>query len=314
MADMMSQLLSLSSTASTPPVADLDLTGCAFHCSKVLYHGLQTDNGEFGLGFTQERVQELASVCLRAARQSTPGQASASIQADIEQLIAHGLSLPEAPPGSMSRTRSLGPGTGTPYLVPQVPAAAADQTANRMHLMVPTPNLTPGTTQPSVGSMQMPPPSSISPMAALSLPMAAESAAHSGTAGVAPSQASAVTSGSNAFEELPDGLNFGPEFFGMDSWRHSRAGRISGSFRPVRSRDPPRCEFPLAPHPALTIRWDFSCLNSFRPPWHHLRRSCRHAHVRVGCISGACLVAFCGWGPRTGVLERATSTTNAKGK
>jgi poly [ADP-ribose] polymerase len=79
MADMMSQLLSLSSTASTPPVADLDLTGCAFHCSRVLYHGLQTDNGEFGLGFTQERVQELASVCLRAARQSTPGQASASI-------------------------------------------------------------------------------------------------------------------------------------------------------------------------------------------------------------------------------------------
>lgn len=139
-------------------------------------------------------------------------------QADIEQLISHGLSLPEAPPGSMSRTRSLGPGTGTPYLAPQVPAPAADQTANRMHLMVPTPNLTPGTTQPSVGSMQMPPPSSISPMAALSLPMAADSATHGGAAGVAPSQASAVTSGSNAFEELPDGLNFGPEFFGMDSW------------------------------------------------------------------------------------------------
>jgi poly [ADP-ribose] polymerase len=66
--------------------------------------------------------------------------------------------------------------------------------------------------------MQMPPPASISPMAALSLPMAAESAGHGSTAGIAPSQASAVTSGSNAFEELPDGLNFGPEFFGMDSW------------------------------------------------------------------------------------------------
>ncbi|EAQ82970.1 hypothetical protein CHGG_10788 [Chaetomium globosum CBS 148.51] len=175
MADMMSQLLSLSSTSTTPPVADLDLTGCAFHCSRVLYHGLQTDNGEFGLGFTQERVQELAGVCLRAARQSTPGQASASIQADIERLIANGLFLPEVPPGSMGRTRSLGPGTGTPYLAPQAPAPITDQTAaaaNRIHLMAPTPNPTPGS-QPSIGSLQMPPPSSISPMAALSLPMAA---------------------------------------------------------------------------------------------------------------------------------------------
>jgi hypothetical protein len=77
MADMFSQLLSLSGTASSPPVADLDLPGCAFQCSRVLYHGLQTDGGN--LGFTQERVRELATVCLRAARQSTPGLASASM-------------------------------------------------------------------------------------------------------------------------------------------------------------------------------------------------------------------------------------------
>jgi poly [ADP-ribose] polymerase len=77
MADMFSLLLSLS--GSSPPVADLDLPGCAFQCSRVLYHGLETDNGDLGLGFTQERVQELATVCLRAARQSTPGQASVSI-------------------------------------------------------------------------------------------------------------------------------------------------------------------------------------------------------------------------------------------
>ena len=77
MADMFSQLLSLSSTCSSPPVADLDLPGCAFQCSRVLYHGLQTDGGD--LGFTEERVQELATVCLRAARQSTPGLASASM-------------------------------------------------------------------------------------------------------------------------------------------------------------------------------------------------------------------------------------------
>ena len=76
-ADNLSQLLSLSSTCSSPPVADLDLAGCALQCSRVLYHGLQTGIGD--LGFTQERVRELATVCLRATRQSTPGQASASM-------------------------------------------------------------------------------------------------------------------------------------------------------------------------------------------------------------------------------------------
>lgn len=74
MADMFSQLLALGSSA---PVTDLDLPGCAFQCARVLYHGLQTDGGD--MGFTQERVQELATVCLRAARQSTPGPASAAI-------------------------------------------------------------------------------------------------------------------------------------------------------------------------------------------------------------------------------------------
>jgi len=229
MADMMSQLLSLSSTCSSPQVADLDLPGCAFQCCKVLYHGLQTDSGDLGLGFTQERVQELAAVCLRAARQSTPGQASASIQADIERLIASGLSLPEGPTALLGRSRSLGPGTGTPYLAPQAPIPRTGHTG--MQLMVPTSAPTP-TDQAMVGPAQMPPPTSISPMAALSLPMA-EGTIH-GSAAVAPSQASAVTSASNAFEELPDGLNFGPEFFGMESWSalsHSWAdiGNFSGS-------------------------------------------------------------------------------------
>ncbi|KAK4153633.1 poly polymerase catalytic domain-containing protein [Chaetomidium leptoderma] len=202
MADMLAQLLSLSS--GNPPVADLDLPGCAFQCSRVLYHGLQTDSGD--LGFTPERVQELATVCLRAARLSTPGEASASIQADIERLIANGLSLPEVPPAFPGRTRNLGPGMGTPYLAPDAPTPATD------HHM----RLADSTSAP--GSVQMPPPpttTTLSPMAALQLPMAEGSV--SGPA-VAPSQASAVTSASNAFEEVAGGLNFGPEFFGMDSW------------------------------------------------------------------------------------------------
>ncbi len=51
----------------------------------------------------------------------------------------------------------------------------------------------------------------LSPMTGLSLPMTER-------ATVAPSQASVVTSASNAFEEVADGFNFGPEFFGMESW------------------------------------------------------------------------------------------------
>ncbi|KAK4245549.1 poly polymerase catalytic domain-containing protein [Corynascus novoguineensis] len=201
MADMMSQLLSLSSTGSNPPVTDLDLPGCALH-------------GDLGLGFTQERVRELANVCLRAARQSTPGPASASIQADIERLIANGLSLPEGPPAPLGRTRSLGPGAGSSYFAPHLPAPRTGHAG--LQPAIPTSAPTP-TDQTILGSVQMPPPTSASPIAgALSLPMA-EGAVH-GTAAVAPSQASAVTTGSNAFEELPDGLNFGPEFFGIESW------------------------------------------------------------------------------------------------
>ncbi|KAK4139223.1 poly polymerase catalytic domain-containing protein [Dichotomopilus funicola] len=219
MADMFSQLLSLSSTCASPPVADLDLPGCAFQCSKVLYHGLQTDNAY--LGFTEERVRELANLCFRAARQSTPGPASTSIQADIERLITNGLSLPEVPLNSQpGRARNLGPGTGTPYLAAQG-ATLRTEHPGLQQLLGPTPSGATPVDQVSVGSMQMPPPSSLGPIAsALNIPMpeAAGPGQGAANAGVAPSQASAITTGSNAFEELPDALNFGPEFFGMESW------------------------------------------------------------------------------------------------
>lgn len=54
-------------------------------------------------------------------------------------------------------------------------------------------------------------------MAMLGLPMT-EAGTLSAAAGVAPSQASAVTSASNAFEEVADEFNFGPELFGLESW------------------------------------------------------------------------------------------------
>lgn len=143
-------------------------------------------------------------------------------QADIERLIANGLSLPEIPLNSHpGRTRNLGPGMGTPYLAAQG-ATPRTEHPGLQQILGPTPSGAAPVDQVSVGSMQMPPPSSLGPIAAaLNLPMPeAAGPAQQGTAntGVPPSQASAITTGSNAFEELPDALNFGPEFFGMESW------------------------------------------------------------------------------------------------
>jgi poly [ADP-ribose] polymerase len=211
MADMFSQLLALGSSAL---VADLDLPGCAFQCARVLYHGLQMDGGD--MGFTQERVQELATVCLRAARQSTAGPASAAIvgpshlrhvhhdeqttytagaqQADIERLISSGLQLPEIPPAPPGRTRGSAAGmNNTPYLAQRIESTDHMQAAS---------------VQMPMGATTM------SPMTALSLPMADTSLDPL----AARSQASVGTSASNAFEEVADGLNFGPEMFGAESW------------------------------------------------------------------------------------------------
>ncbi len=74
MADMFAQILTLGRGV---PLTDIDLPECALHCSMVLYHGLQTAGAE--LGFTAERVRELVGVCLRVARQATPGPACANI-------------------------------------------------------------------------------------------------------------------------------------------------------------------------------------------------------------------------------------------
>ncbi|KAL1839107.1 hypothetical protein VTJ49DRAFT_1875 [Mycothermus thermophilus] len=208
MADMFSQLLSLS--GNKPPVADLDLPGCAFQCVRVLYHGLQTDNA--ALGFTQERVRELATVCLRAARLSTGGPASASIQADIERIIDNGLSLPEVPPVPEADSMTL--------MTPTPPASRPiDQP--RQHLS-PVQMSTMG---PPIAPLSMPmteaPVSAaaagVPNVAAIASPSAAAAVA-AGPAGVAPSQASALTSASNAFEEAAQALNFGQDFFGMELW------------------------------------------------------------------------------------------------
>ncbi|KAK4113674.1 hypothetical protein N656DRAFT_707047 [Canariomyces notabilis] len=185
MADMFAQLLSLGSSV---PVTDIDLPACAFQCLRVLYHCLQTEGPDHG--FTPERVQELAAVCLKTARQCTAGPASASIQADIERLIANGLLLPEDSPVWPGRARGSAVAVGMPYLDESIP------------------NETP------VESFQLPVAApTIGSTAAGSVPMTETLVASAAPA----SQASVGTSASNAFEEIADGFNFGPDLFGPES-------------------------------------------------------------------------------------------------
>ncbi|KAK3985733.1 hypothetical protein QBC44DRAFT_334485 [Cladorrhinum sp. PSN332] len=199
MPDMFAQMMMLGNSAI---VTDLDLPGCAFQCSKVLYHGLQTDAGS--LGFTPERVRELANVCLKAARQSTAGLASASIQADIERLISKGLLLPESPPRPL-----IYAGLPQPETV-----AHAEQQPSSAHHSFQVPMLPPPTTSASMPPFSMAMPDSV---------VAA--------APVAPSQASAMTTGSNAFEEvMMEGLNFGPELYGLDWSTFSNGWANPGHF------------------------------------------------------------------------------------
>ena len=206
MADMFAQMLSLDNGRS-PHLSDIDLPGCAFQCCRILYHGLETAGEE--LGFTADGVRELATVCLRAARQSTVGPACVSIQADIEKLIASGLQLmPDVPVAvSPNRTRDPDRADGAVPLQQQQEHQQQQQSFMVQHHpnMQPTQQQVPvPTTMPDlvVSTGFQAPPASVAP---------------------APSHASGGTTGSNAFEEqlgLMDGFaSFGPDFFATgDAW------------------------------------------------------------------------------------------------
>ncbi|KAK3937445.1 sterol uptake control protein 2 [Diplogelasinospora grovesii] len=173
MADMFSQLLTLGNSV---PVTGLDLPGCSFQCVRVMYHGLQTAGDE--LGFSAEGVRELATICLRVARESTGGSACASIQADIEKVIASGLLLaPETEDGLVPTANLVAPAS-LQAVTPTVGTSMAETVF-----------------YPPIPRVIMAP---------------ARSVTHS--------HMSAGTSGSNAFEETMNDPNFGLEIFGRDPW------------------------------------------------------------------------------------------------
>lgn len=186
MADMFAQLLALGNDL---PVSDLDLPVCAYQCAKLLYHGFKTSAVE--LAMTTESVHELAMVCLRVVKQSTAGPAAASIQADLEKLIADGLS-----PISTQRIPPVPVGMSPPMLVPTVMNTIES----------PARPLLGGGGSTGLASLDH---RGSSPLSGND---PALMSAHSGAASVA----THVTAGSNAFEGALDGLDFDLDLFGMD--------------------------------------------------------------------------------------------------
>lgn len=258
MADMFAQVLALGE--SSVPLADVDLPGCALQCGRVLYHSFQTRTppGQGGgrrelspalAPPSAEGVREMVSVCLRVARLACPGPASRAIvsfvfslplflpthsypvddanssqQTDIEKLLSEGIPIVQAqltpraneiltpapfspgPPGAFSMSGAPLPG---PILIndPHEHAPPQNLLQPAMAPPVPAPHAQQAQMLPPVSSAQPPVGVNVNP-------------------GVAPSQASQITTGSNAFEEiLASGMNFGGgtgmgmnEFFAPEAW------------------------------------------------------------------------------------------------
>ncbi|KAH7632374.1 fungal-specific transcription factor domain-containing protein [Sordaria sp. MPI-SDFR-AT-0083] len=260
MADMFAQVLALGE--SSVPLADVDLPGCALQCGRVLYHSFQTRDGGGGSPApSAEGVREMVSVCLRVARLACQGPASRAIQTDIEKLLAEGLTVnhlqdqPDQPDQNQNRTPRpnndlLSPGQAAAAFSPGPPFVAMAgpiPLINDPHELGPSPqNLLPGMPPPHAQHAQqqapqmLPPVSSGPPIGAGQGvggnlgpgpgPGPGQGVNTGVNPGVAPSQASQITTGSNAFEEIlnVNGINFGfgsgpgtgtgADFFAPEAW------------------------------------------------------------------------------------------------
>lgn len=232
MADMFAQVLALGE--SSVPLADVDLPGCALQCGRVLYHSFQTRSppGQGGRGGEEspalsppsaEGVREMVSVCLRVARLACPGPASRAIQTDIEKLLSEGIPIvqPQVTPraNELLTPAPFSPGPPGAFSMSGVPLPGPIL-INDPHELAPPQNLMPTVpAMPPPHTQQAPqilPPVSSGPPPIAAGVDAGQGAGQAGNPGVAPSQASQITTGSNAFEEiLANGMNFGGGGMGM---------------------------------------------------------------------------------------------------
>ncbi|KAK1968032.1 hypothetical protein LY78DRAFT_457040 [Colletotrichum sublineola] len=77
------------------PVADLDMPVCAYQCIRMLYYIYHLNAEEYGL--TPDILRKKASVCLDVIKGCCSGTAAVSIQADLQRLMDHGLSVQPTP-------------------------------------------------------------------------------------------------------------------------------------------------------------------------------------------------------------------------
>ncbi|KAH9996642.1 hypothetical protein F4779DRAFT_631561 [Xylariaceae sp. FL0662B] len=84
------------------PVTDLDLTVCAYQCARILFFTYRNYQSE--LGISSDEVLENATRCLEVARSMSHIPAGAAIVADLERLMARGLSSNKSPsPDSLNQ-------------------------------------------------------------------------------------------------------------------------------------------------------------------------------------------------------------------
>ncbi|WYZ38107.1 hypothetical protein EsH8_III_000021 [Colletotrichum jinshuiense] len=77
------------------PVADLDMPVCAYQCVRMLYYIYHLNAEEYGL--TPDILRKKATVCLDVTKGCCSGTAAISIQADLQRLMDHGLSIQATP-------------------------------------------------------------------------------------------------------------------------------------------------------------------------------------------------------------------------
>ncbi|KAF9877255.1 hypothetical protein CkaCkLH20_05521 [Colletotrichum karsti] len=77
------------------PVADLDMPVCAYQCIRMLYYIYHLNADEYGLA--PDILRKKASICLEVTKGCCSGTAAVSIQADLQRLMDHGLSVQATP-------------------------------------------------------------------------------------------------------------------------------------------------------------------------------------------------------------------------
>ncbi|EOO00179.1 putative s-adenosylmethionine decarboxylase proenzyme protein [Phaeoacremonium minimum UCRPA7] len=175
----------------------------------MLYYSLETNTED--LTITGESVHEMAGVCLKVAKQCTPGPAAAAMRDGLEKLMAQGWSRRTTPAPS----RAISPAPRTTGALTDDGSVAVDPLLSRDALQdadVPHPLRNPAIPQNQQEStaaqtmdVEEPPPI---------LPLRDD---QSTIRDAVMSNDTSTSNISNAFEGALDGLDFGVDPFGMDS-------------------------------------------------------------------------------------------------